>query len=65
MDKDRQKRYEPPRLTTVAFKAERGFANSFSLGRAWTDNGDDPWNGTASNSGNDLGGWTDNGASAW
>ena len=61
--------YVSPRLIAVVFKTERGYASSgegtFSLGRAWSDNGGDAWSDGGSSGGNTLGGWSDNGGSAW
>ena len=67
-----KKFYEPPALTVVSFKMERGYAmtgnlsNAFGLGNAWANNDFDAWNGSSSGGGNYFGGgWTDNGGSAW
>lgn len=70
-----RKAYEPPRLTVVTFKIERGYAVSgegplagvFRLGNSFSDGGGDAWDGSSSGSGGNRfgGGWTDNGESAW
>lgn len=68
--KETKKRYEAPRLTVVQCRAERGYAGStlasvFGLG-AWLYTGGDAWSNDApTEGGNSIGGWTDNGGSAW
>lgn len=71
MKKETRKAYEVPALTVVTFKTERGYATSVpaasnnSLG-SWFSGGD-AWDGGSSGSsdGSSMGGWTDNGGSAW
>lgn len=72
MERQKKKDYEPPALTAVTFKMERGFAGSgplasvFNLGSSYQNNGDNAWDGSNTTGGNRFGGgWYDNGESAW
>ncbi len=67
--KEKKQHYESPQLTTVTFKAEKGYASSergFRLGNAWSVGLLDAWSNTPSSGGSNISsGWTDNGGSAW
>ena len=67
MQEKGKKFYEPPALTVVNFKVERGYAESgLKLIIPWFYSGKDAWDGSSSGGGNSIGsGWTDNGGSAW
>lgn len=70
MKEETKKRYEAPCLTVVHCRTERGYAvstlaSAFGLS-TWIYTGGDAWsNDTPTESGNSIGGWTDNGGSAW
>ena len=73
MKEKMKKAYVVPLLTVVSFRIEQGFVASgfssmsgmFGLGRSWSNDDGDAWDGGNSSGGNRFGGWIDNGGSAW
>lgn len=70
----KKKTYAPPVLTTVAFRAEQGYWESFNtdasggglLGSAFSSGDADPWDGTPGDEGSTFGnGWTNNENDPW
>lgn len=72
MEKKEKRIYETPRLTTVTFRAERGYAvsslavsSAAVLSRAFFDRGVDAWGGSAVSDGSSLASWEDYGNNPW
>ena len=64
--------YLAPELTVVSFKVEQGFNASsqnvlgvFMLHNGWGRAAEDPWGGDLPAGSHSVGGWNDDGNSAW